>query len=86
MAIGAIIAARRSGMLIPEDLSVVGFDDTPLSTHIWPALTTVRWPIVEMARMAAHKLIAHDDKEAADRWQLPSKLIERTSVIPPKAT
>lgn len=85
MAIGAIIAARRSGMLIPEDLSVVGFDDTPLSTHIWPALTTVRWPIVEMARMAAHKLIAQDDKEAADRWQLPSKLIERTSVIPPKA-
>ncbi|MEM7703168.1 MAG: LacI family DNA-binding transcriptional regulator [Pseudomonadota bacterium] len=86
MAIGAIIAARRSGLLIPEDLSVIGFDDTPLSSHIWPALTTVRWPIVEMARMAARKLIARDDKETAARWQLPSELIERTSVIPPKAS
>lgn len=84
MAIGAIIAARRSGLLIPEDLSVVGFDDTPLSSHVWPALTTVRWPIVEMARLAARKLIVRDDQEAATRWQLPSKLMERTSVVPPK--
>lgn len=85
MAIGAIIAARRSGLLIPEDLSVVGFDDTPLSSHVWPALTTVRWPIVEMAQMAARKLISRGDKDALERWQLPSKLVERTSVVPPKS-
>lgn len=85
MAIGAIIAARRSGMLIPEDLSVVGFDDTPLSSHIWPTLTTVRWPIVDMARMAAHKLIEPDDKDGMQKWLLKSELIERDSVMPPRS-
>lgn len=85
MAIGAMIAARRSGLLIPEDLSIVGFDDTPLSSHVWPSLTTVHWPIVDMARTAALKLIAPDDVEANARWLLPSVLIERSSVVPPAA-
>ena len=83
MAIGAIIAARRSGLLIPEDLSVVGFDDTPLSSHIWPSLTTVHWPIIDMARTAAIKLIAPEDEEANALWLLPSALVERSSVVPP---
>lgn len=85
MAIGAMIAARRSGLLIPEDLSIVGFDDTPLSSHVWPALTTVRWPIAEMACIAARKLIEPQDVDLLQKWQLPSKLIERQSVVPPKA-
>lgn len=84
MAIGAMIAARRSGLLIPEDLSIVGFDDTPLSSHVWPALTTVHWPIVAMARTAARKLVAPDDIEAAKRWMHRSELVERASVVPPK--
>ena len=83
MAIGAMIAARRSGLLIPEDLSIVGFDDTPLSSHVWPSLTTVHWPIVDMARTAALKLIAPEDAEANARWLLPSALVERSSVVPP---
>ncbi len=83
MAIGAMIAARRSGLLIPEDLSIVGFDDTPLSSHVWPSLTTVHWPIVDMARTAARKLIAPEDADANAEWLLPSKLIERSSVVPP---
>ena len=85
MAIGAMIAARRSGLTIPDDISIVGFDDTPLSSHVWPALTTVHWPIVAMAKSAARKLIAPDDKELAERWLLKSELIERASVVPPKA-
>lgn len=83
MAIGAMIAARRSGFMIPEDLSIVGFDDTPLSSHIWPSLTTVHWPIVDMARTAAKKLISPEDEEANAIWLLPSALIERSSVVPP---
>lgn len=83
MAIGAMIAARRSGLRIPEDLSVVGFDDTPLSSHIWPSLTTVRWPIVEMAHAAARKLIAPPLEALDEPWLLPSSLIERSSVVPP---
>ena len=84
MAIGVMIAARRSGLLIPEDLSIIGFDDTPLSSHVWPALTTVRWPIADMAKTAARKLIAPEDKALLERWQLPSELIDRQSVVPPK--
>jgi LacI family transcriptional regulator len=84
MAIGAIIAARRSGMLIPEDISVVGFDDTPLSSHVWPALTTVRWPIADMAKTAAQKLISPEDEALLERWQLTSELIDRQSVVPPR--
>ncbi|QUL38158.1 LacI family DNA-binding transcriptional regulator [Erythrobacter sp. JK5] len=83
MAIGVMIAARRSGLLIPDDLSIVGFDDTPLSSHVWPPLTTVHWPIVAMARTAARKLVAPDDKDVQRRWLLRSELVERASVIPP---
>ena len=83
MAIGAMIAARRSGLSIPDDLSIIGFDDTPLSSHVWPPLTTVRWPIAAMAEAAARKLIEPDNAELGERWLLPSFLIERQSVVPP---
>ena len=59
MAAGVVFAARERGIAVPEELSVIGFDDTPIAAHIWPPLTTVRWPIVSMARAAARKLI-HD--------------------------
>lgn len=85
MAIGAMIAARRNGLLIPEDISIVGFDDTPLSSHVWPNLTTVHWPIVDMARAAAKKMIGPPENAASAEWLLPSTLMERGSVVPPKA-
>lgn len=57
MAAGVIHAARARGLSVPEDLSVVGFDDTAIAATIWPPLSTVRWPIRAMARSAALKLI-----------------------------
>ncbi len=83
MAIGAMIAARRLGIRIPDDLSIVGFDDTPLSEHVWPALTTVRWPIAEMAQVAARKLISRPGDDPVVGTLLPSMLIKRQSVCPP---
>ncbi|VVT21161.1 LacI family DNA-binding transcriptional regulator [Erythrobacter sp. EC-HK427] len=83
MAIGAMITCRRNGLRIPQDISVVGFDDTPLSSHVWPSLTTVRWPIVEMARVAALKLIGPPEAAAEHPWLLPSTLVKRESVTPP---
>lgn len=83
MAIGAMIACRRSGLRIPEDISIVGFDDTPLSSHVWPSLTTVHWPIKQMARTAAEKLIGPEDEAATKEWLLPSTLVKRGSVVPP---
>ena len=57
MAIGIYASAQKAGMRVPEDLSVVGFDDTPMAARIWPQLTTVRLPIREMGREAARSLL-----------------------------
>ena len=58
MATGAYVAVRRAGFRIPEDISIVGFDDTPIAGRLWPALTTVRLPIREMGSAAARLLLA----------------------------
>lgn len=83
MAAGVIHAARQRGLEIPHDLSIVGFDDTPVAAHVWPPLTTVRWPIASMARSAALKLIAgaDDDSELPEEPSMfVSTLIRRASV------
>ncbi|MHB8588784.1 MAG: LacI family DNA-binding transcriptional regulator [Candidatus Dormibacteraceae bacterium] len=56
-AIGLMSAARAAGLRIPDDLSVVGYDDLPMAAWTNPALTTVRQPIVEKGRLAARLLI-----------------------------
>lgn len=88
MAAGVVFAARERGITVPDDLSVIGFDDTPIAAHIWPPLTTVRWPIVSMARAAARKLVGDMvGGEAAEPQpaELPSMLVKRASVAPPPA-
>ena len=88
MAAGVVFAARERGISVPDELSVVGFDDTPIAAHIWPPLTTVRWPIVSMARAAARKLVGDMVGGPASTEQpseLPSTLVKRSSVAPPKA-
>jgi LacI family transcriptional regulator len=57
MAAGVLYEARETGCQVPEDLSIVGFDDTPLASHLWPPLTTVRQPIRRMADSATRLLI-----------------------------
>lgn len=66
MAVGVIDTARNLGLRVPEDLSVAGFDDSILASRINPALTTIRRPVREMARMAASKLIASIDGRIDD--------------------
>lgn len=79
MAAGVLHAARERGLEVPQDLSIVGFDDTAIATAIWPPLTTVRWPIRAMARSAALKLI--DPEVASDEQSLfLSDFIARASV------
>jgi len=58
MAYGVLAAAKERGLRLPEELSVIGFDDTVLSAHVRPALTTVRQPFDEMGRRAAELLLA----------------------------
>ncbi|MEX2126346.1 MAG: LacI family DNA-binding transcriptional regulator [Woeseia sp.] len=85
MAVGVYQAARRAGLRIPEDLSIVGFDDSPIATRIWPTLTTVRLPIVHMGRIAAQLLISNHDRLAMEppgaTSVMPSLLV-RNSTAP----
>ena len=87
MAAGTLHAARRRGMTVPDDLSIIGFDDTAIASHIWPPMTTVHWPIISMARSAALKLLTDffgDDQAVEEPSLFPSTLIHRASVTPPR--
>lgn len=88
MAAGVLHTAHVRGIRMPEQLSVIGFDDTPIAARLWPPLTTVRWPIVSMGRSAALKLLS-GVAMPADEVQEPatflSTLIKRGSVAPPPA-
>lgn len=57
MAAGVLMAAHRMGLEIPRDVSIVGFDDSELAEKMWPALTTVRQPLLELGRHAARQII-----------------------------
>ncbi len=58
MAAAAIFVAHRQGLKVPHDLTIVGFDDTPIASIIYPSLTTAKQPIAEMARAAIRLLHA----------------------------
>jgi LacI family transcriptional regulator len=88
MAAGVVHAARERGIDVPSDLSIIGFDDTPIAAHIWPPLTTVRWPIISMARSAALKLLTssgEEDEDVPEPSLFISRLVKRASVAPPQA-
>jgi LacI family transcriptional regulator len=85
MAFGAMEAARERGLRIPQDISIIGFDDIPQADHVHPRLTTVRQPLEEMGRAATRMLIqriAHPDLPPA-RIELPTRLIIRASCEAP---
>ncbi|MDR7334341.1 LacI family DNA-binding transcriptional regulator [Roseateles asaccharophilus] len=66
MAAATVAIAHRKGLDVPSDLTVVGFDDAPLATTIWPELTTVRQPITQMAGAAVDLLVRHIRARRAD--------------------
>ncbi|WP_407985516.1 LacI family DNA-binding transcriptional regulator [Pontixanthobacter aquaemixtae] len=85
MAAGAYHAAREKGIAVPGQLSIVGFDNSPIAAHIWPPMTTVSWPIREMAKSAALKLI-DPGSDGAKPSTFPARLVTRDSVGPPPPT
>jgi LacI family transcriptional regulator len=76
LAIGVIEAARGHQLRVPEDLSVVGFDDIPAAKLITPQLTTTNQPLREKGRLAISTLL---DGNRPLRRKLPAKLIVRNS-------
>ena len=85
MAIGALGALRRAGRRVPEDVSVIGFDDIAPASAIYPALTTVAQPIAEMGRRSVRMLLDRiaDRSVSCARVVLPTRLVERESCRAP---
>ena len=85
MAMGVLSAAHQLGFQVPKQLSVVGFDDSPLARHAWPPLTTVRQPIDEVARVATEELIRllGGKSEGTIHHQLRAEVIRRESTARP---
>jgi len=89
MAAAAVSVAHRKGLIVPGDLSIVGFDDTSPATTVWPELSTVKQPIAAMAEAALDLLLADlrlrrsgNPTQAAERV-LDHSLIIRESSVPP---
>jgi DNA-binding LacI/PurR family transcriptional regulator len=81
MALEAIHTAQAKGIRVPEELSVVGFDDNPIAEHGKVPLTTVRQPLTEMGRLALETLYQSitGKKKHPTKLLLPTELIERQS-------
>jgi LacI family transcriptional regulator len=86
-AVGTLRAARDLGLRVPEDLSVVGFDDSEQAAIVTPALTTVRQPLAEMGRMAVSLLLRllENQRVEALNVELATRLVVRESTAPPSS-
>ena len=86
MAIGAMQTARARGIGVPDDLSIVGFDDLEEAEIVTPALTTIRQPLAEMGRIAVSLLIRLLDNQRLEALhvELGTRLVVRESTAPPR--
>jgi LacI family xylobiose transport system transcriptional regulator len=85
MALGVYQAARAEHLRIPDELSVIGFDDLPVAGWVGPPLTTIRQPLTEMAVTAARLVLrlANGEEPARTRVELATELVLRESTAPP---
>jgi LacI family transcriptional regulator len=83
MAAGVYKTALRLGMSVPGDLSIVGFDDSPMASRLWPSMSTVRLPIRDMGMTAAAMLLA-DESAPRTAPTITPHLIVRESCAPPR--
>ncbi|MEV4479141.1 LacI family DNA-binding transcriptional regulator [Micromonospora coxensis] len=86
MALGVYEAVRKRGLRVPDDVSVVGFDDLPEVRWCSPPLTTIRQPLAEMGMLAARTVLrlAQGEKIESPRVELATELVIRDSAAPPK--
>jgi LacI family transcriptional regulator len=84
--LGVLRAARQRGVRVPEDLSIVGFDDIKYATIVSPTLTTVRQPLAEMGRTGVSLLLRllEEPRAVTHRIELPTRLVVRESTAPPR--
>lgn len=78
MAAGVMMVAHQAGIKIPAELSVTGYDDTPVAHQLWPSLTTVRQPIQQMAKKATDLLLKQLKGKDV---QLPASMLSSSLII-----
>ncbi len=80
-AFGVMEAIKEKGLRIPHDVSVIGFDDIPMASQVFPPLTTIRQPLLEMGVAAARMLLAklRGIEPPSNRITLATQLVERAS-------
>ncbi len=84
MAAAILKVASQSGLVVPHELSVCGFDDAPISNYIWPSLTTVRAPVQEISSQACRTLIQQiKQRQPVANVVHECELIIRASTAPP---
>jgi LacI family transcriptional regulator len=84
LTLGAFAALREANRRVPDDISIVGFDDIPLAAYFDPPLTTVRLPAFELGQAAGRALLDRiADRAVPQRTLLPTELIVRGSTAPP---
>ena len=90
MALVGLMAAHQAGFSVPDDISVVGFDDIPWASYCWPPLTTVRQPVKAMVERAAECLLNlvenGADHQAGRSYVFPPELVVRGSTAAPNHT
>src|SRR3546814_20968151 len=87
MAVGAMSAARELGFDVPADLTVVGFDDSEIARVVWPRLTTIRQPVMEMAKKATDMLLRELAGEDPGAMVVHAHaFIDRLTAAPPPAS
>lgn len=81
MAFGALEAVKEHGLRVPQDISVIGFDDIPMASQVFPPLTTIRQPLAEMGRAAVRMMLAklRGVEPPSQRITLATELVERAS-------
>ncbi len=81
VAFGAMAAVRQRGLRIPQDISLVGFDDVPVARYVDPSLTTIQLPVVDLARRASEMVVGliRGEKSLHAQVLLDAKLVVRES-------
>ncbi len=87
MAVGALEVLESRGHVCPDDVSLIGYNDAPLSEHLTPPLTTIAYPSADVGRYAAEVAMQHiqDAERPSASVSFPARLIVRGSTGPPRA-
>lgn len=83
VAVGALYECQRLGRRVPDDISIVGFDDLPLTQYVFPQLTSVRVPAAEMGNLAVQLLLDLIGGRRVRSRTLPTEIVVRGTTAPP---